>query len=58
MDVGSLFLKNGVLDRSLFTDPHLTPPDPPLHPSAPAQAMMARAIEPTLSKMLGDRPHS
>jgi lysophospholipase L1-like esterase len=37
-------------------DPHLTPPDPPLHPSAPAQAAIAAAIEPVLAAMLGEHP--
>jgi lysophospholipase L1-like esterase len=58
LDLTALFMRNGVLNRSLFLDPELTPPDPPLHPSAQGQALMAKAMEPVLSKMLGDRPHS
>lgn len=57
MDVSALFLRNGVTNRDLFYDPKLTPPQPPLHPTAQAQAMMAKALEPVLSAMLGDRPH-
>ncbi len=58
LDLTALFMRNGVLNRSLFLDPHLTPPDPPLHPTAQGQAMMAKAMEPVLANMLGDRPHS
>lgn len=57
MDVSGLFLRNGLLNRDLFYDPKLTPPEPPLHPTAQGQAMIARAIEPVLASMLNDRPH-
>lgn len=56
MDVGRLFLKNGAVDPNMFVDIRLTPPDPPLHPSPAAMAMIAEAIEPTLAAMLRDRP--
>jgi lysophospholipase L1-like esterase len=58
LDLTALFMRNGVLNRGLFLDPRLTPPDPPLHPSAQGQALMAKAMEPMLANMLGDRPHS
>jgi lysophospholipase L1-like esterase len=57
LDLTALFMRNGVLNRGLFLDPALKPPDPPLHPSAQGQAMMAKAMEPVLANMLGDRPH-
>jgi lysophospholipase L1-like esterase len=53
-DLSSLFLHDGRVDPSAFLDPKLTPPDPPLHPNAQTQARMASAIEPVVSKMLGD----
>ena len=56
LDVGQVFMRNGRLDTDLFFDPKLTPPEPPLHPSAEGQALMAAAIEPTLAAMLGDKP--
>jgi len=56
MDLSPLFLRNGEVDRTQFLDDQLDPPDPPLHPTAQAQARMAEAIEPTLAAMLGDRP--
>lgn len=56
MDVSHLFLKNSAVDANLFVDIRLTPPDPPLHPSPAAMAMIAEAIEPTLAAMLRDRP--
>jgi len=55
MDLSPLFLSGGHVDPSRFLDPHLTPPDPPLHPSAQTQAKIAQAIEPLVSKILGDR---
>lgn len=58
LDLTALFMRSGALNRSLFLDPNLTPPDPPLHPSAEGQALMAKAMEPVLANMLGDRPHS
>jgi hypothetical protein len=55
MDVSSIFMHDGKLDRGLFYDPKETPPDPPLHPTAQAQAKIAETIEPTLAAMLGDK---
>ena len=57
MDVGSLFMRNGEVDRTQFLDDRLTPPDPPLHPTAQAQRRIAETIEPTLAAMMGDRRH-
>jgi lysophospholipase L1-like esterase len=58
IDVGNVLMKNGHADPTLFIDPLLTPPDPPLHPTAVGATLIARAIEPTLAAMLGDRPRS
>jgi lysophospholipase L1-like esterase len=58
LDLTALFMRGGKLNRALFLDPLLTPPDPPLHPSAQGQAIMAKAMEPVLAAMLGGRPHS
>jgi lysophospholipase L1-like esterase len=57
LDVGFVFTKGGRLDRDLFLDPKLRPPDPPLHPTAQGQALMSAAMEPVLSGLLGDRVH-
>ncbi len=56
MDLSRLFMRDGQVDRTQFYDDQLDPPDPPLHPTAQAQARIAEAIEPTLAAMLGDRP--
>jgi lysophospholipase L1-like esterase len=56
IDVSNLFLTNGQVDAGKFLDPHLTPPDPPLHPDAQTMAQIAAAIEPALASMLGDSP--
>ncbi len=55
-DVTGLFLRDGKTDPSQFYDPLLDPPEPALHPTAQAQARLAEAIEPTLARLLGDRP--
>ena len=57
LDVGHVFLSNGRLNRDLYYDPNLVPPQPPLHPSAQGQGLMAAAMEPVLAGLLGDKPH-
>jgi lysophospholipase L1-like esterase len=54
-DVGGVFMRAGKVDAEAFYDPLLTPPEPPLHPTAQAQARMAAAYEPVLAELLGDR---
>jgi hypothetical protein len=54
LDIGDIFRKNGQLDTSLFYDPHV-PARGALHPDTLGQHRMAAAIEPALSKLLGDR---
>ena len=56
-DLSPLFLKDGAVNRALFLDPQSTPPAPSLHPSPEGMARLAAAVEPTLSVMLGDKPH-
>lgn len=57
MDVTALFMRSGEVDRTQFLDDLLTPPDPPLHPTAPAQRRLAETIEPTVASLMGDRRH-
>ncbi len=57
LDVTGVFVRDGRPDRAAFLDPLLTPPEPPLHPTAQAQARLAAAMEPVLSALLGDREH-
>ena len=57
LDVGHVFLRSGELDRNLFLDPKETLPQPPLHPTAQGQALMAAAMEPALASLLGDHAH-
>jgi lysophospholipase L1-like esterase len=58
LDLGAMFMRKGEVNRDLYYDPKLTPPDPPLHPSAQGMAMMSKAMEPLLATILNDRPHS
>lgn len=57
LDVTHVFVRNGRLDRGLFYDPKLNPPEAPLHPTAQGQQRLAEAMEPTLAAMLGDHVH-
>lgn len=57
LDAGHVFMKDGRLNRDLYYDPKLNPPDPPLHPTAQGQALMAAAMEPVLAGVLGDKIH-
>ncbi len=57
VDVGDLFLTRGRVDATRFIDPRLTPPAPPLHPTAQVQAEIAERIEPIIARLLGDRVH-
>jgi lysophospholipase L1-like esterase len=57
LDVTPIFMKGGTLNKALFYDPLLNPPDPPLHPTAQGQTLIARTMEPVLAAMMGDRPH-
>jgi lysophospholipase L1-like esterase len=54
-DLTYLFVDHGRVVADRFLDTHLTPPDPPLHPSAQTQAQIAEAIEPDVRRMMGDR---
>ena len=56
IDPAPLFAPAGRLDRALFLDPLLRPPEPPLHPTPTAQARLAAMIEPKLAKLLGEPP--
>ena len=57
IDVSDVFENGGVVDPGRFLDPLLTPPDPPLHPTAFAQAALAIKIEPVVASMMGDSVH-
>jgi len=55
INVGALFMRNGRVDPDRFIDQHLTPPDPPLHPTAQTQEKIAEMIEPTVRRLMGER---
>ncbi len=57
IDVSDVFENGGLIDPARFLDPLLTPPDPPLHPTALAQAALAMRIEPVVASMMGDSLH-
>jgi len=57
VDVGSAVEQGGRPDPAAFLDGQLTPPDPPLHPSAQSQARIAALIEPAVAQAMRDRLH-
>ena len=57
-DVSSTLENHGQVDPGRFLDPRLTPPDPPLHPTAETQAAIAAKIEPQIAAMMGDERRS
>lgn len=57
VDAGSAVAPSGRPDPAAFLDGHLTPPDPPLHPTAQSQARIAALIEPAVAQAMGDRVH-
>ena len=54
LDVGAIFFKDGRLHEEIFYDPRLPQHGKPLHPDTLGQRMMAEAIEPTLTRLMGD----
>ena len=56
LDIGSIFVKSGELNATLYYDPRLPQHGKPLHPDTNGQRMMAEAIEPTLAKLMRDSP--
>lgn len=57
IDLSYIFLRDGHVDATRFLDPKLSPPDPPLHPTAQTQQLIALAIEPTVARLLADYVH-
>lgn len=70
MNVGSLFYRDGHLNRALYLDPHqavVASHEPgvttanvnsvALHPDAQGMALIAEAIEPVLHRLMDDRDH-
>ncbi len=57
VDASAVLERNGTPDPARFIDPHLSPPEPALHPDAQSQARIAALIEPLVAAGMGDRPH-
>ncbi|MGH7119354.1 MAG: GDSL-type esterase/lipase family protein [Acetobacteraceae bacterium] len=54
IDLTNIFMRAGKLDPSLFLDRFFSPPEPLLHPTPAAQAMICARIEPTIALLMGD----
>lgn len=55
IDVTDIFVRDGKLDPELFLDRFFSPPEPLLHPTPAAQAMICAAIEPTVAALMDDQ---
>lgn len=53
INLGHLFTKDGKTQASLYVDPHLTPPEPALHPNREGMTMIAQALAPYVQKYAG-----
>lgn len=53
LDLGHLFTKDGTAQASLYVDPHLTPPEPALHPNREGMTMIAKALAPYVQAYVG-----
>ena len=53
-DLSTLFMVGGKVNAAAFLDGKLTPPDPPLHPTAQTQMRMAQAIEGDVARLMGE----
>jgi lysophospholipase L1-like esterase len=64
LDISSIFMTSpgatsgtkSTLNAGIFYDPRLPTPGKPLHPDTKGQRKMAEAIEPTLAKLMYDKP--
>jgi lysophospholipase L1-like esterase len=50
INLSPLFMKDGKVDPTCFVDLHLTPPNPPLHPTAQTMARMAQQLQPYVAE--------
>ncbi|HYP64598.1 MAG TPA: GDSL-type esterase/lipase family protein [Acidocella sp.] len=50
INLAPLFLTDGRVNAAFYLDPHLTPPDPPLHPDAASMARIASALAPYVTE--------
>ncbi len=59
LDIRSIFMTSpGTLNVAIFYDPRLPTPGKPLHPDTKGQRLIAEAIEPTLAKLMYDKPRT
>jgi lysophospholipase L1-like esterase len=56
LDISSIFFANGRLNSAIYYDPRLPGHPGAMHPDTKGQYMMAEAIEPTLARLLGEKP--
>ena len=59
LDISSAFMtSSNAFNAAIFYDPRLPTPGKPLHPDTTGQRKMAEAIEPTLAKLMYDKPRT
>jgi lysophospholipase L1-like esterase len=50
VNLSDLFMVDGKVNAAFYIDPHLTPPDPPLHPNSATMARMAASLAPYVAE--------
>lgn len=50
INLTQLFLVGGQINAAFYIDPHLTPPDPPLHPNAATMSRIAATLAPYVTE--------
>jgi lysophospholipase L1-like esterase len=56
LDISSIFFVNGRLNSAIYYDPRLPGHPGAMHPDTKSQYMMAEATEPTLARLLSEKP--
>jgi lysophospholipase L1-like esterase len=58
LDLTSTFMADGKINPAIYYDPRLPAHGKSVHPDTTGQRKMAEAIEPTLAKLMGDKPRT
>lgn len=58
LNLQALFTKNGIVQKSLYVDPHFNPPEPALHPDREGMTRIAIALAPYVKRYAGSDKNS
>lgn len=54
LNLKALFTENGIVQKSLYVDPHFNPPEPALHPDREGMTRIAEALAPYVKRYAGN----